>query len=438
MWLTGGVERVITNLTDGLSKFFEVHILIHSDLVECDYPLSPNVKFLYLKNTSNSIDDIFIYINEHNIDLVIANSGILLKDLDICKSLLSKKIKLIVCNHESYFYPHTRKMFYQSIVKRIDVLNEANAVTFPTPYSVRAYNCFNANGVLMPNLLSEDVNASYRKEYKKNRHILLVVGRWDDPNKHLDKVLEIFARVKKLKEDCEIYVVGKVIFDRKLNEKSSETINEVLTRLSLRKDDIHFIGLSYDVKQFYMKADVFLLTSETEAFAMVLPEAGSNGLPSVIFSIPGLDGYIVKNGENGFICRQDDFDGAAEKIYNLLVDDNLYHQMSNNAIKLAGRFSKSILVDKWKNLITAVIDEDNEKLKCAIDQTDNHITMKDFCSASNEYQNVIRELLYAEQHNINFMVEKNIFMKVWSYYEENGLILTLMKIKNKLLKRWDL
>lgn len=435
MWLMGGVERVITNLTSGLSAFFEVHILIHSALIECDYHLSPDVKFLYLKNSSNSMDNIFAYIADNNIDLVISNSGILSKDLHICRELALKKIKFIVCNHESYFYPHTCKAFYQSITKRIDVLKEANVVTFPTAYSVRAYSCFNSNALLMPNLLSEDVDTTYRRVRKRNRHILLVVGRWDDYNKHLDKVLEIFARVKKLKSDCELCVVGKVIFDRKLNENSSETISEVLKRLSLKKDDIHFAGLSNDVKSFYKAADVFLLTSETEAFAMVLPEAGSNGLPSVIFNIPGLDAYVIKNGENGFICQQDDFDGAAEQIYNLLIDDDLYYGMSDNAIKLAARFSKSIILDKWKNVINFVINDDNEKLGHMLNQTGNQVTMEDFSSASIEYQKVIKELLAREECKNDFTVEKNVLMRIWSYYKANGILLTLIKIKNKLLQR---
>lgn len=435
MWLTGGVERVITNLTSGLSAFFEVHLLIHSDLMGCSYHLSPDVKFLYLKNNSNSIDRILQYIVDNNIDLVISNSGILFKDLDICKQLVFKKIKFIVCNHESYFYPHTCKAFYQSIIKRIDVLQGANVVTFPTNYSARAYRCFNPNGLLMPNLLNEDVDITYHRVHKRNRHILLVVGRWDDYNKHLDKVLEIFARVKKLKNDCELYVVGKVIFDRKLNETSSETINEVLKRLALKKEDIKFIGPSNDVKKFYRAADVFLLTSETEAFAMVLPEAGSNGLPSVMFSIPGLDGYIIKNGENGFICQQDDFDSAAKQIYKLMMDDDLYYGMSDDAVKLASRFSKSMIVDKWKKLIDLVIEGDNEKLEKLFNQTDGQITMKDFSSASNEYQKVIRELLCSQNYKDDFTIEKNIFARFWLYYKANGILQTLTKIQSKFLQR---
>ncbi|MBQ2012625.1 MAG: glycosyltransferase, partial [Bacteroidaceae bacterium] len=83
--------------------------------------------------------------------------------------------------------------------------------------------------------------------------------------------------------------------------------------------------------------DVFLLTSETEAFAMVLAEAGSFGVPSVIMSIPGVDNYVIRDGINGFICAQEAYQDMADKVCLLLCDDNLYESMSKEAVLLANR-----------------------------------------------------------------------------------------------------
>ena len=51
-------------------------------------------------------------------------------------------------------------MLNSSIIERIQVLKLADVVTFPTPYSAQAYNCFCNNALAMPNLLDYDVDVN--------------------------------------------------------------------------------------------------------------------------------------------------------------------------------------------------------------------------------------------------------------------------------------
>lgn len=434
-WLTGGVERVISNLANNFACFCDVHIYIYKSHYDCVYELSSKVNIVHCNVGNDDLNALAIikYIREHNIDIVVGNSGIAISALHIYHELVKNNIKFIVCNHESYFYPCSVKELHNSIIERIHTLRFADVVTFPTPYSAQAYNCFCNNALAMPNLLDYDVDVNHKKSLSEKRHVLLAVGRFDDRNKHLDRILEVYALVRKALK-CELYVVGDVIFDRKIDINANETVEAQMRRLKLDRNDVHFAGKTSDVKKYYAMADVFLLTSETEAFAMVLAEAGSFGVPSVIMSIPGLDNYVIRDGINGFICAQGAYQDMADKVCLLLCDDNLYESMSTEAVLLANRFSKTVVVDRWKKILACVHENNKAELRRIISgQSVDTIALKDFVSVCQEYQNTIN-ILVADRGNKQFHTKSifSILDKTYISYKEFGVVYTIKKIIHKL------
>lgn len=249
-WLTGGVERVISNLANNLIDFFNIHIYIYKNYYDCVYRLSSNINIIHCDAGEDELttQEIIKYVRDNDIDIVIGNSGIIQSSLYIYRELARNNIKFIVCNHESYFYPHKTKVLNSSIIERIQVLKLADVVTFPTPYSAQAYNCFCNNALAMPNLLDYDVDVNHKKSLPEKRHVLLAVGRFDDQNKHLDRILEVYALVRKALK-CELYVVGDVIFDRKIDISANETVDAQMRRLKLDGNDVHFVGKTSDVKK---------------------------------------------------------------------------------------------------------------------------------------------------------------------------------------------
>ncbi len=50
-----------------------------------------------------------------------------------------------------------------------------------------------------------------------------------------------------------------------------------------------------------LNSDIYVMTSLTECFPMVLLEASSVGLPLISFDVPVGPKAIIQNGENGYL-----------------------------------------------------------------------------------------------------------------------------------------
>jgi glycosyltransferase involved in cell wall biosynthesis len=96
--------------------------------------------------------------------------------------------------------------------------------------------------------------------------------------------------------------------------------------------------------------DVFVFPSDTETFGNVVQEAGASGVPSIV-SDQGGPKFIVRNGETGFIAKnQDDFVKFA---LNLMDDREKLAEM-----KLASR--EFALTRSWDTVFEDVYRSYNE------------------------------------------------------------------------------
>jgi glycosyltransferase involved in cell wall biosynthesis len=76
-------------------------------------------------------------------------------------------------------------------------------------------------------------------------------------------------------------------------------------------EHIRFCGAQEDVKPFYEIADIFTLTSHTEAFSVAALEAMSMGVPCVLTDVGGAREMIVE-GMNGYLVQAGDSRRIAE------------------------------------------------------------------------------------------------------------------------------
>lgn len=357
-WLVGGMERVIAILANKLIDFFDVYILIYGEVKNDIFALNPNVTFKAIPADGGMGSQTVKFVKNEKIDLVIGNSGISTDMLNVYDELYNNNIKFVVCNHEYYFYPHYKISCMGTVFRRIDVLAKAEVSIFLTSFSLLAYSGFNNNGFLLPNPVSFDLKNIDMARIKAQNKTIIAVGRWNDPIKRLDRLLNVMTHVLEIEPKAKLLLVGP--YNRNMKNKYvNETINEQIRRLKIPKNNINFLGEQEDVKIYYKQADIMLMTSDNEGFPMVLTEAGMMGLPVLIFDIPGLDD-IVKDNENGYIIQQDDCKLMAEKVVEILWDDNLYSVLSKNAVRLAERFSQDEITKRWRNLIEMILSSDQK------------------------------------------------------------------------------
>ena len=88
---------------------------------------------------------------------------------------------------------------------------------------------------------------------------------------------------------------------------------------------VRFLGFVNQraLPEVYAAADVLVLTSEYEAFGLVVNEAFCCGLPTVVTEACGAAGDLVRDGETGYIIPVGDVDALADRLRCLAADPDL-------------------------------------------------------------------------------------------------------------------
>jgi glycosyltransferase involved in cell wall biosynthesis len=105
-----------------------------------------------------------------------------------------------------------------------------------------------------------------------------------------------------------------------------------------------------DISDMYSKSAMLLLCSHTEGLPMVLIEAMRNGLPAVSTDCPYGPADIIKNGENGYLVPMNDDTGFVDAVSVLIGDDVLRKEMGKKALETSARFSREVIIRRWKEL----------------------------------------------------------------------------------------
>jgi len=87
-------------------------------------------------------------------------------------------------------------------------------------------------------------------------------------------------------------------------------------------DDVIFVGKQPRIIDYLSIADVLLLPSETESFGLSALEAMACEVPVVASNVGGLP-EVIEDSVTGFLCPVGDVDSMAERVFQLLTDDDL-------------------------------------------------------------------------------------------------------------------
>jgi len=146
-----------------------------------------------------------------------------------------------------------------------------------------------------------------RKKYVQFDFLVLIVSR-------LVKQKNIALAIDAMKELTQKHPrIGLVIVGEGPDRAELE---HHVTRHTLR-DNVIFEGWTDDVVSYYRGADVFLLTSNYEGWAMTIIEAMASGT-AVVMTDVGCAGEVVRNGENGVVIPIGDqaaLTAAIERLY---------------------------------------------------------------------------------------------------------------------------
>ena len=100
-----------------------------------------------------------------------------------------------------------------------------------------------------------------------------------------------------------------------------------------------------------LSASVYAMTSSSEGFPFVLMEAQSCALPIIAFDVRVGPGFIVHDGEDGFLIPEGDDDAFVKKLCELMGDAELRARMGARAAEEVRQFSRDKVAERWYSVI---------------------------------------------------------------------------------------
>lgn len=141
-----------------------------------------------------------------------------------------------------------------------------------------------------------------------------------------------------------------VIYGNNTDQKEAAALNKLVAEKNA-SSYVDFCGFTDNLDAIYETAQLEVLTSKNEGFAMAVIEAQSHGCPVVSYDINYGPAEIIEDGKTGMLVPADDQRELYEKIDNLLSNPQQLALMSSAAYEHAKLFDFEHLKNKWKSFL---------------------------------------------------------------------------------------
>lgn len=110
-----------------------------------------------------------------------------------------------------------------------------------------------------------------------------------------------------------------------------------------------------NVAELYQTSSLSILTSSVEGFCQGLLESLFYGCPAVAFDVKYGNSDMIQNGKNGFLIRPFDTEEFANRIVELLTDQDLLNRVTDYAPFSVERFSHETVAGVWRDFVSTFV-----------------------------------------------------------------------------------
>lgn len=169
-----------------------------------------------------------------------------------------------------------------------------------------------------------------------------------EPEKGFDRLIKAFHLIEK---DCvgwKMLIVGEGSLRTKLTG--------LVASLGLQ-DRIQLPGRVSNPRTLFQHCGLFVLSSESEGFGLVLVEAMSAGLPVVSFDCDFGPREIITHDVSGVLVPPGDVAALSRAMQKLVKDGVLRGQLALGALESIGRFAQDKVLNQWESLLQRMCPE---------------------------------------------------------------------------------
>jgi glycosyltransferase involved in cell wall biosynthesis len=173
-----------------------------------------------------------------------------------------------------------------------------------------------------------------------DKQILLAVGRLEQ-QKGFSTLIDIFAKIAPQHPDWLLVILGE-------GSKRSELEQQVQSHGAEKQ--ILLPGVMVNISQWYLRANIYILSSDYEGFPNTLVEAMAHGLASISFDCETGPRDIIRNNIDGILIPPQDKDALKEAMVKLFKNKTLRRKYGKQAMDVRQRFAVEIIAEKWESL----------------------------------------------------------------------------------------
>ncbi|MCR5149605.1 MAG: glycosyltransferase family 4 protein [Clostridiales bacterium] len=130
-------------------------------------------------------------------------------------------------------------------------------------------------------------------------------------------------------------------------EKCKEKVKEYAL-----ENNVIFCGRKKNITDEYKKASIYVMTSRTEGFGLVLTEAKAQSLPTVAFDCEFGPREIIEDNVSGYLVPAFDVSQMADKICFLIETENKRALFARHAGDNLNKFSAESFLRKWIDILS--------------------------------------------------------------------------------------
>ena len=361
----GGIEKFIQTTSEFLSKNYDVEVVC-----VYHYPSNEVIKLDKRVKVKYLLKEKYLP-NKHLIKELVSEKKFLKLIIELFKSIkiiLLKKIKMInyikKCDSgiiistrpehnyimSEYSMENTLKIAtehnYHSSFYSNRVVNSCSDVDLfivstkdQEEYYKNKFNGTNINVFMIP----FGLNNNFLEVSKLDKKYIISVGRLSKEKGFLD-LIDIFNLIHKKESNIKLKIIGY--------GEEEENIRKRIDDLNLNSSVI-LLGKksSEEVKKEMLNSTMYLMTSYTESFGIVLIEAMSCGVPCIIFDSAKGALELIKDGYNGYIIENRDNKRYAEVVLNTLKDKNKLKELGKNSKEYSKQFNINNVEELWLKVL---------------------------------------------------------------------------------------
>ncbi|HEY1407708.1 MAG TPA: glycosyltransferase [Promineifilum sp.] len=191
-----------------------------------------------------------------------------------------------------------------------------------------------------------------------DKKIIMFAGRIE-PLKGIDTLIQAMALIERkypeiLRETC-VAIIG--------GDPWSDGPDREMARLQAMRQElglpeiVMFLGAKDQevLPYYYAAAELVVMPSHYESFGMVALEAMAMGRPVIASEVGGL-AFLIQDGVNGYHVPSRDPEALAERIYELISNDECRRDMGRAAKQSAQQFAWPIIAGRIMRLYSTLLD----------------------------------------------------------------------------------